>query len=78
MSYQLPPDLEHAFALRVATGAYADIEQALRLALTALDERNQEIAALQAGVDAMERGAVVPLRDFDQEFRATNGIPLDA
>ena len=74
MSYQLPPDLEDAFASRVATGRYADIEQVLRHALTALDSHHQEIAAIQEGVDAMERGAVMPLRDFDREFRTANGV----
>jgi len=78
MSYQLPPDLEDAFALRVATGPYASIEQVLRHALTALDDRNREIAAIQEGIDAMERGAVTSLGDFDLQFRAANGIPLDA
>ena len=78
MSYQLPPDLEDAFSLRVVAGPYADIEQVLRHALTALDSHHQEIAAIQEGINAMERGAVMPLRDFDREFRASNGIAVDA
>jgi hypothetical protein len=78
MSYQLPPDLENAFALRAAAGPYDGIEQVLRHALSAFDARNREIAAIQEGIDAMERGATMPLRDFDREFRISNGIPADA
>ena len=52
MPYQLPPDLEDAFALRVVTGRYADIEQVLRHALTALDSHHQEIAAIRPGVNS--------------------------
>lgn len=78
MSYQLPPDLENAFALRAAAGPYDGIEQVLRQALSAFDDRNREIAAIQEGVDAMERGATTPLREFDRKFRLANNIPADA
>lgn len=78
MSYQLPPDLENAFSLRAAAGPYDGIEEVLRHALSAFDARNREIAAIQEGIDAMERGETMLLRDFDREFRASNNIPADA
>jgi predicted transcriptional regulator len=76
MPYQLPADLEHEFAARV-TGHYGSIEQVLRQALSALDYRNQEIAAIQAGIVAMEQGRVMPLTDFDRAFQAGRGIDYD-
>ena len=78
MPYQLPPDLESEFAHRMSLGHYADMDQVLRQALSALDARNREVAAIQEGIDAMEQGLVRPLREFDREFRLANGIPLDA
>lgn len=78
MPYQLPPDLEIELNLRVSTGNYPDVEHVLREALTALDSRDREIAAIQEGIDAMERGDVMPLDQFDREFRIARNIPLDA
>jgi Arc/MetJ-type ribon-helix-helix transcriptional regulator len=77
MSYQLPADLESEFALRLSSGHYASMDEVLRHALSALDWRDREIAAIQEGIDAMEAGHVRPIREFDREFRAANGIPQD-
>jgi predicted transcriptional regulator len=76
MGYQLPPDLESAFARRM-TSDRTEMEQVLRQALSALDARDVEIAAIQEGIDAMEQGRTRPLEEFDREFRLKNGIPLD-
>ncbi|HEX6962430.1 MAG TPA: hypothetical protein VF175_11220 [Lacipirellula sp.] len=77
MSYQLPADLEHGFAAHLSTGRYPDMEAVLRQALASLDAREQEIAAIQEGIDDMNAGRVRPLREFDREFRIANGIPFD-
>jgi hypothetical protein len=78
MPYQLPPDLESEFSLRARDGGYANIEQVLRTALMALDSHDAEVAAIQEGIDAMERGEVRSFDEFDREFRLKNNIPLDA
>jgi predicted transcriptional regulator len=78
MSYQLPPDLENAFSLRAAAGPYNGIEEVLRQALSAFDARNREVAAIQEGIDAMERGDTTLMRDFDRQFRVKNDIAADA
>jgi Arc/MetJ-type ribon-helix-helix transcriptional regulator len=78
MAYQLPTDLETQFSLRVATGHYADLDHVLRDALSALDSRDREVAAIQEGIDALERGDVMPLEEFNRQFRAEKNIPLDA
>jgi Arc/MetJ-type ribon-helix-helix transcriptional regulator len=77
MSYQLPVDLENQFAAHLSTGRYANMEAVLRQALATLNAREQEVAAIQEGIDAMEQGLTQPLDEFDREFRAANGIPLD-
>lgn len=78
MSYQLPMDLENEFAAHLSSGRYSDMEAVLRQALATLNAREQEIAAIQEGIDDMNAGRVRPLREFDREFRAANGIPFDA
>jgi hypothetical protein len=78
MPYQLPADIEAALTVRVRDGGYDSIEQVLRTAIDALDYRDAEIAAIQEGIDAMERGDVQSFEEFDREFRRKNNIPLDA
>jgi Arc/MetJ-type ribon-helix-helix transcriptional regulator len=78
MSYVLPTDLERAFSLHIGQGNYANMEDVLRTALCALNARDEEIAAIQEGIDAVERGEVRPLEEFDREFRLRKNIPLDA
>jgi hypothetical protein len=77
MPYQLPPDLETEYMLRVSTGGYSDVEQVLRDALIALDSRNREFAAIQVGIDAVERGEVRDFDEFCREFCAEHGIDGD-
>lgn len=78
MSYQLPPDLENGFAAYLASGRYPDMDAVMRQALSALELRDQEIAAIQQGIDEMELGLGQPLREFDREFRKAHDIPQDA
>ncbi len=53
------------------------MEHVLRTALSALKSRDGEIAAIQEGIDAVERGEVRSFDEFDREFRARKNIPLD-
>jgi predicted transcriptional regulator len=78
MSYRLSADLENSFAAFLANDRYPDMDAVLRQALAALTWREGEIAAIQEGIDDLEAGRVRPLREFDREFRAANGIPFDA
>jgi Arc/MetJ-type ribon-helix-helix transcriptional regulator len=77
MSYVLPSDLEQAFSLHIGEGSYANMEEVLRTALSALNFRDAELAAIQEGNDAFERGEARPLEEFDREFRLRKNIPLD-
>jgi Arc/MetJ-type ribon-helix-helix transcriptional regulator len=78
MSYQFPPDLDREIQDRLATGQYASEEEVLRKALRALKWWDQEVAAIQEGVEDMEAGRVKPLREFDCEFRERKNISQDA
>lgn len=78
MSYQMPPDLENEFSLRLSKGDYANMDHILRSALSALDSRDLEVAAIQEGIDAVERGEVRSFDEFDRELRVKKNIPLDA
>ena len=63
---------------RMKTGQYASEDEVLREALRALKLRDDEVAAIQEGIDDMEAGRVKPLREFDREFRERKNIPQDA
>jgi putative addiction module CopG family antidote len=76
--YQFPPDLDGEIKERMKTGRYDSEDDVLREALRALKWRDDEVAAIQAGIDDMEAGRVKPLREFDEEFRRRKNIPQDA
>jgi Arc/MetJ-type ribon-helix-helix transcriptional regulator len=75
MSIDLSPDIWNEIQRQVATGAFATPDEVLREALAALRFRDDEVLAIQQGIDDMEAGRVTPLREFDREFRRRNGLP---
>ena len=77
MTYPFPPDLAEGINERMASGQYSSEDDLLRDALHALRWRDQEVVAIQEGIDDMEAGRVKPLREFDREFRERNNIPQD-
>jgi hypothetical protein len=62
----------------LGTGRYGSDEEILRAAVAVLEERNADLAAIQAGIDDMENGRYRPFTDFDAEFRQRNQIENDA
>jgi putative addiction module CopG family antidote len=76
MSVDLSPDVWNEIQRQLATGSYATADEVLREALAALRSRGQEEVAIQQGIDDMEAGRVLPLREFDGEFRRRNGLPI--
>jgi putative addiction module CopG family antidote len=75
MSVDLAPDVWNEIQRQLATGCYSSPDEVLRNALAALRLQNAELAAIQEGIDDMEAGRVMPLREFDREFRRRNGLP---
>jgi putative addiction module CopG family antidote len=75
MSVDLSPDIWNEIQRQVATGVFATPDDVLREALAALRDREQEVLAIQEGIDDMEAGRVRPIREVDREFRQRNGLP---
>jgi putative addiction module CopG family antidote len=73
MSANLSPEVNQLIAQELALGHYRSEEELLTEAVHLLTQRNalreREAAAIQEGIDDMEAGRVMPLRDFDREFR---------
>ena len=74
MEYELPPDVARQVRQRVASGRYANEAEVLRDALAALESRDQQLAAIQAGIDDMEAGRVRPFNQADAEIRKQLGF----
>jgi putative addiction module CopG family antidote len=75
MSVDLAPDVWNEIQRQIAIGRYASPDEVLRDALAALRFREEEVRAIQEGIDDMEAGRLIPLEEFDREFRLRNGIP---
>lgn len=75
MSESLPIDVSQAIQSLLATGRYASEADVLRDALVALRERDDDLAAILAGIADMEAGRYRPLAEIDAEFRQRHNIP---
>ena len=78
MVYRISSDLLQRIQAFVASGGYASEEDVVRDALSALEQRQQDLAAIQAGVADMEAGRYRPFSEPDAEFRAKHGITRGA
>jgi len=78
MPFILSADLQERVNVLLSTGHYRSEEEIVRAALTALEEQNADLAAIEAGVREMEQGHYRPFAEFDAEFRERNRIENDA
>lgn len=78
MSLTIPADIQSRVNAPLGTGRYASQEDILRAAVSALEEQNADLAAIQCGIDDMENGRYRPFGAFDVEFRQRNQIENDA
>ncbi len=78
MSYPFPPDLEQRIGFHLKSGNYVNEDEVIRDALTALERQQEEVAAIQEGIDDWQAGRTQPLRDFDRDLRQRKGIRPDA
>jgi len=74
MPYQFPPDVARLVRDRMASGHYGSEDDVLRDALQALEERSDDLAAIQGGIDEMNAGRVRPLADVDAAIRKNLGF----
>jgi putative addiction module CopG family antidote len=75
MSVDLSPDVWNEIQRQLSSGSYTSPDEVVRVALAALRSRDEEVLAIQEGIDDMEAGRVRPFREFDLEFRKRNGLP---
>ena len=74
MANQIPADIDERVSALLATGRYESRDDVLRAAIRALELHRDEVTAIQEGIDDMEAGRVMPLREFDRDFRERNNI----
>lgn len=60
MSVELAPDIWNEIQRQIAIGGYSSSDEVLREALSALRAREQEVLAIQEGIDDMEAGRTIP------------------
>lgn len=74
MHIELPQDIVERVQKRVAAVQGTTEAEVIRKALDSLDWQDQEIRAIQEGINAWQAGDVKTFEEFDTEFRARNGI----
>jgi predicted transcriptional regulator len=74
MAYQFPPDVQQLIREAVIFGNYATEDDLLREALHALIQRNEDFAAIQAGVADMNAGRLRTVHEVDAEIRNKLGF----
>jgi len=75
MSHSIPVDVSQAIQSLLATGRYESEADVLRDAIAALRERDNDLAAILAGIADMEAGRYRSLSEVDEEFRRRHNIP---
>jgi Arc/MetJ-type ribon-helix-helix transcriptional regulator len=78
MNLIIPSDVQDRVSALLETGRYSSEGEILRAAVTALEEQNADITAIQGGIIDMEQGRYRSFADFDVEFRERNRIENDA
>jgi Arc/MetJ-type ribon-helix-helix transcriptional regulator len=74
MPVELAPDVWDEIQRQISMEGYSSADEVVRDALAAL-RREEDLRAIQAGIDDMKAGRVTSLEDFDREFRQQNGMP---
>ena len=75
MSYQFPPDIDAFVKNQLASGRYASEDELVREAFEALRRQNEDVAAIQAGIEDEQAGRMKPLAEVDAALRERNQIP---
>ena len=75
MSVDLAPDVWNEIQRQLAKGSYSSHDEVLREVFAVLRFREMEVLAIQEGIDDMEAGRAMPIREFDREFRRRNVLP---
>ncbi len=71
MNYQLPADLDQRIQSQLALGIYNSPAEVLS---DALDQRNEDLASIERGIEDEQAGRVIPFQQFDQQIRSEFGF----
>ena len=75
MTHQLPPDIQQSVRTLMASGRYASEDDVLRDALRALNDEQDDVAAIDEALADLEQGDPgVGVRQVFQELRERHGI----
>jgi predicted transcriptional regulator len=77
MSYEISNTVQSMISQRMATGIYVSEEQLLVLALNKLDDYEQTIADIKAGMDDERAGRMRSLSEVDRDLRKELGFPTN-
>jgi Arc/MetJ-type ribon-helix-helix transcriptional regulator len=76
---QFSPMIERIVREKMATGKYATEDELLLDALQSLEAEDEELRAIQEGIDSVDRGEEgILLHDAFKQLRAEHGIPESA
>jgi predicted transcriptional regulator len=73
MTNQIPPEIHQRIQTHLALGIYATPAEVLSDALDALEQRNEDIASIQRGIEDERAGRVQPLVEFARQMRSQFG-----
>lgn len=73
MDHDFPPDLQRQLQEQMELGQYDSEADLIRAALQALHTQNEDMAAIQDGLDDLNAGRVRPLREVASEIRERHG-----
>jgi Arc/MetJ-type ribon-helix-helix transcriptional regulator len=69
MTYQLPPEIDLRVQLQLSLGIYKTPAEVLNDALDALEQRNEDFASIQRGIQDEAAGRITTLAEFRRDFR---------
>lgn len=75
MNNAISPDVFARIDAQVATGRFSNSDDVMRAALTALEQSQDDWAAIEAGLADMEAGRIEMFADVDAELRRKHNIP---
>ena len=79
MTLPFSPAVQQRIQEKMATGMFSSEDELLLCALKALDIEMEELSAIQAGLDYLERGDPgAPLDDAFNDLRRQYGLPSEA
>lgn len=75
MQHFFSSDISQRIDAQVATGQFANHDEVMRAALTALEQQQEDWQAIVAGIADMEAGRYRPFSDVHADLRARHNIP---